>query len=64
MKGIYKRGKLFMTNSKELCVKNTEEFISNTIIGLKTIKRETSKAIRELKNLESARDSVGDFREE
>lgn len=53
-----------MTNSKELCVKNTEEFISNTIIGLKTIKRETSKAIRELKNLESARDSVGDFREE
>lgn len=41
-----------MTNFNELCAKNTEEFISKTLVGLKAIKREASKAIKEIKEYE------------
>lgn len=43
-----------MANLNELREKETEEFITNTLVGLKAIKRETREVIRNLKDIETS----------
>jgi len=49
-----------MTNFNELCEKETEVFISNTLKGLKSIRREASEAIKKLRELESYKEVESD----